>query len=339
MKKNGIIETKAYARAGLIGNPSDGFGGKTISFPIKNYQATVHLWESPTFHIVPGEEDRFEFSSDHDFLNYVNRNGYYGGLRLIAAAIKVFDDYCKEKDVSLNPRNYSIQYSTTIPRQKGLSGSSAIITATIRALMEYHQVDIPKEKQPNIILSAEKKELGIAAGLQDRVVQVYEDLVYMDFSNVKDTLRDQGRYIVLDKNKLPPVFVAYINDGSEESGKVHNRVTELFAEGDRTIVYAMRHFAELTEKAKAVIEYDGYGDRKWQELGKLMDLNFDTRRSIYNLRASDIEMIQIARDIGAHAKFAGSSGAAVGTYRDQAMFDELNEAYNKHDITLIKPEY
>ena len=27
-----IIQTRAYARAGLIGNPSDGYFGKTISF-------------------------------------------------------------------------------------------------------------------------------------------------------------------------------------------------------------------------------------------------------------------------------------------------------------------
>jgi hypothetical protein len=34
------------------------------------------------------------------------------------------------------------------------------------------ETDIPKEKQPNFVLSVEKGELGINAGLQDRVIQV-----------------------------------------------------------------------------------------------------------------------------------------------------------------------
>jgi len=39
-----IITTHAYARAGLVGNPSDGYFGKTIAFSIRNIKATVHLW-------------------------------------------------------------------------------------------------------------------------------------------------------------------------------------------------------------------------------------------------------------------------------------------------------
>ena len=32
-----IVETTAYARAGLLGNPSDGFFGKTLSVTLKNF--------------------------------------------------------------------------------------------------------------------------------------------------------------------------------------------------------------------------------------------------------------------------------------------------------------
>lgn len=46
--------------------------------------------------------------------------------------------------------------------------------------MEHYQVTdkLPKEELPGLILSAET-ELGITAGLQDRVIQVYEGMVYM----------------------------------------------------------------------------------------------------------------------------------------------------------------
>ena len=40
-----IIRKRGYARAGLIGNPSDGYHGKTISLVVRNFFATVILYE------------------------------------------------------------------------------------------------------------------------------------------------------------------------------------------------------------------------------------------------------------------------------------------------------
>ena len=52
-----IIETRAFARAGLLGNPSDGYFGKTISVIIKNFGARVTMYESPELIIEEQEED------------------------------------------------------------------------------------------------------------------------------------------------------------------------------------------------------------------------------------------------------------------------------------------
>ena len=53
-----IIESRAYARAGLLGNPSDGYFGKTIYIIIKNFGAIVSLYESPELVIEEQEIDR-----------------------------------------------------------------------------------------------------------------------------------------------------------------------------------------------------------------------------------------------------------------------------------------
>ena len=53
-----IIETRAYARAGLLGNPSDGYFGKTISIIVRNFGAVVTLYESPT--LVIEEQERIQ---------------------------------------------------------------------------------------------------------------------------------------------------------------------------------------------------------------------------------------------------------------------------------------
>jgi glucuronokinase len=71
-------------------------------------------------------------------------------------------------------RNFTLKYDTNIPRQVGLAGSSAIVTATMKCLMQFFNLteyDMPKEIQPQFILDVEKEELFINAGLQDRVVQ------------------------------------------------------------------------------------------------------------------------------------------------------------------------
>src|SRR5262249_56752092 len=76
-----IITTHAYARAGLVGNPSDGYFGKTISFVVRNFKATVRLWESPHFEIVPTHGDYARFDNVNQFVRDVRLHGYYGGLR------------------------------------------------------------------------------------------------------------------------------------------------------------------------------------------------------------------------------------------------------------------
>jgi glucuronokinase len=57
-----------------------------------------------------------------------------------------------------------------------------------------------------------------------------------------------------------------------------------------------------------------------------MDENFEIRRSIMDLAPGHVRMVETARRAGASAKFAGSGGAIVGCYRDDAMFDALHES-------------
>lgn len=148
-----IIEEKAYPRVGLIGNPSDGYFGKTISFAFRNFCAKVVLYETPELEILPNSKDASVFSSVQELTNDVYMHGYYGGIRLLKATIKKFYDYCRDNDIELHNRNFTIRYESNIPHGVGLAGSSAIITACLRALMTFYGVSIPKYTQANLILS------------------------------------------------------------------------------------------------------------------------------------------------------------------------------------------
>ena len=116
-----IITNNGYARVGLLGNPSDGYHGKTISCTIRNFRAQVMLWESPALRIQAHPRyDPVEFKNLADLETVANRDGYYGGLRLLFATCKKFKEYCSSLGIRLPARNFTIKYETDIPRQVGL---------------------------------------------------------------------------------------------------------------------------------------------------------------------------------------------------------------------------
>jgi glucuronokinase len=328
-----LLRRRAYARAGLVGNPSDGYHGKTISVIVRNYHAEVVLYEWDKVELVQTEKDETSFASIHDLARDVKLHGYYGGMRLLKATIKKFVDYCRDQKLQLHGRNFSLRYQSTIPRQVGMAGSSAIIVATLRCLMDFYQVAIPLEVQPSLARSVETMELGIAAGLQDRVIQVYEGVMYMDFGRMQ-TLQgfECGMYERLDPALLPPLYVAYNTEVSEPTEVFHSDIRGRFLRGEPVVVEAMQHFASLAAQAReAVLSHDS------ERLGRLMNENFDTRRSIYQLPADQIRMVEVARSTGASAKFAGSGGAIIGTCPDEKTFQDLQTRLGGIGCRVIRP--
>ena len=212
---------------------------------------------------------------------------------------------------------------------------SAIIVATLRALMEYYDVQIPRHVQPSLVLSVEADELGISAGLQDRVIQVLEGAVYMDFSTAvmqSEMGLEYGSYLPLDPAFLERIYVAYCTDVGEPTEVFHNNLRLRYNRDEPDVVQAMESFAEL-----AVAGREALGQGDLEELGRLMDQNFDLRSRICELPASQVEMVERAREVGAAAKFAGSGGAIVGVYRDQVMFEQLQAVLGDLNCKVFRP--
>ncbi len=327
-----IIKTKAFSRGGLIGNPSDGYFGKTIAFTFSNFCAEVTLYESPELEIIPTRRDHSVFNGIDDLVNDVSSFGYYGGIRLLKAAIKRFHDYTRKNGIQLHDKNFTIRYKSDIPHLVGLAGSSAIITACFRALSAFYGITIPKVELPNLILSVEKKELGISAGLQDRVAQAYEGLVYMDFNKERMEKSGHGIYRNLDIDSLPNLYVAYRADLSEGSEVFHSDMRERFERKDPEILDAIAFWAELTNQVA-----DSLQNGQQDKIGALLNANFDRRAEVSIISDGNIKMIQTARSVGASAKFTGSGGAIVGTYDDDKMYQALLDKFSQLNIKIIKP--
>uniref|UniRef100_A0A3Q3CAE2 Glucuronokinase with putative uridyl pyrophosphorylase n=1 Tax=Haplochromis burtoni TaxID=8153 RepID=A0A3Q3CAE2_HAPBU len=327
------ITCRSYARVGLMGNPSDGFNGKTIAMTIANFWAEVTLLETQTLVLVPHPlNDPTEFGSLQDLFCISRKEGYLGGLRLLQATCKKFYQFCSKQGIALTKQNFTLKYDTNIPRQVvriPSDTSDAIVSATLKCLMKFYNItdnDLPKPIRANFILDVETDELSITAGLQDRVVQVYEGLVYMDFSKELMEEHGFGAYIPMDMSELPPFWLAYLSDPSD-SGRIHSNIRQRWLSGELLVIEAMRRFAELTDQARTA-----FRDKDWSRLVQLMDQNFELRRSIYTddcLGPGNLKMVELARQFGSAVKLPGSGGAVVGLCLDQARLVEMRRAFQE----------
>ncbi len=337
------LEVQVHARAGLLGNPSDGYYGKTLSCLVGNFKARVTLEERAYLSLQPHPQfDPLEFQNITELGKTYGQQGYYGGLRLLQAACKKFYDACTQRGITLDGPNFALTYDTDIPRQVGLSGSSALVIATLRALLCWYGVmdRFTQAQLPTIALETEQEELGITAGMQDRVIQTYGGLMYMDFDRAVMAARGYGRYERLETILLPPLYLAYVLHPSD-SGKIHSDVRRRWHDGDPEVVQAMQTFAGFADTGRAALERGDVG-----AFSTLFDEAFALRRTIFGdpvLGPDNLRMVELARAHGLPATTCGSGGAIVGVMGDEpqnAAFADALAAEGYHFLRLaVGPAY
>jgi glucuronokinase len=165
------------------------------------------------------------------------------------------------------------------------------------------------------------------------VAQAYEAPVYMDFDKQIMQNNGYGYYETFPGDLLPNLYIAFRAELSEGSEVVHNDLRQRYDAGEKVVKDAMERFAELTSSAYELLKNGG-----WEEMGELMNENFDLRRSISHIHEKNLEMVELARSVGASAKFTGSGGAIIGTYRDHHMYEELSAKFESFRIKILKPE-
>lgn len=321
----GVSRASVPARSALVGNPSDGFGGATIAFTLDELDATIQA--EPALGVeLEADGERLEFANIAELAAAAADRGYPDGgpLALLMAATR---RYAQRTD-GLDDRGVRLAVvRSDIPPGVGLAGSSAIVIGALRVLGELFGNEIPRDDLPTFALACETEELGIPAGLQDRVVQTYGGLVFMDFD---PDLPGWGRHEPLDRELLPSLFVAWLAGDETDSGEIHRAAHERFEAGDEVVAATMGEIAALAERALTPLTL---GDSAG--LGVLLDENFDLRRRIYDLDRSHVELIETARRLGAPANYTGSGGAIVGLFRDEEHLAELRKELDALGCELL----
>ena len=177
----------------------------------------------------------------------------------------------------------------------------------MRALMQFYQAQIPQEILPSLALSAEVDELGISAGLQDRVIQTYEGCMFMDFNKDMIKAKGYGFYERIDAALLPRLYIAYKTELSKVSGAVHNDVRSRFEKGDKLVINTLKKIASLAEEGKKALY-----DKNMKKFFELINTNFDLRCKIMNISDSNMELINTARNAARHRHSAAQAGRLSG---------------------------
>lgn len=307
--KGEVAVGSALPRLGLLGNPSDGYRGKTISVLVEGTgMAEVTALSSDEVTFIPNDDDDLlSFRTTADLQRRVDSCGYNGALRLVQAATKKFLDKLPRE----RHEGFRMAYHTTIPRMVGLAGSSALIYATLRCLcrlfgVEESEIGMAKE-WPKMVLQVEVEQLGIVGGLQDRVVQQFGGLLSMDFKSEEVVMR------FLDENKLPDLYIAYPRDdiGGSSSSTVHQSLRKRWEEGEEKAVKGMQELAKIAEQGASL--WDQVTVNR-AALADLMACNVELRKYLIGEKHIDratLSMIRLARMLGMAPKFAGSGGCVV----------------------------
>lgn len=321
----------AYARAGLLGNPSDGYGGKAMAICLSDFRAQVYLEtdaglpvrgslaRESVVRILLGLKDDFSAADRED------------GSCLLKAALHRFSQVLPDQ-VRRDQQNplfqFSLRFETDIPRQVGLAGSSAIVIAGLRALDEWFATGLSQQAIASLALAAETEDLEIAAGPMDRIVQAHEGMVVMDLGRPGDLSSHHS----MDAECLPALFLVWDPQGGQPSDEAHQDLKRRWQRGDPDVKLAVEAFRDLVDEGLRLLErrnFDGFRDA--------MDRNFDLREKIFHVGERDKEMVALARRYGAGAKLCGSGGAVIGLPRSESDFTFLERKYLEAGYRFLRP--
>ena len=325
------------ARIGILGNPSDGYNGQCISSLARNWRASS---------ILTPHENRWDFSIDiscgDEKLEYKSLANLAenppdlsqdGLSRLVLGALIHFQEECVASGLAIEASGFQLNLDTNIPRQVGLAGSSAVITAVIRCLLTHHGLGtaLPPHAVADMVLKVETDRLNIHGGLQDRLPQAYNQMLHMDFREELMVGRGWGAYSHLDESLLPKMWLAHGGTGIE-SGKIHADLPKRWAEQEPVMVRVINELAWCAHRGKEALVA---GDTAALEIE--INRNFDLRTELFGEEAlgENLDMVRLAREMGSCAKQPGSGGAIIGIVPDDEFMERAAPAFAEHGWELV----
>ncbi len=279
----------APGRAGIIGNPTDMYGGAVLSCSVP-MRARVTLTANA----------RLSLQTNGQTCAIAGR----ADLRPRGDA---FDVARAVLDYLRLPRlECHIHYESDIPERSGMAGSTALVVALLQALLAW------RGEYPSPYQLAERARyielnyLKVVCGYQDAYMCTFGGLNYMDFRGKQFYRQAEAELFATVEQMAPfipqlPFVLAFTGVRHASSG-VHKPLRERWLEGDPVVVEGYRRIAELALTGKKALLM---GD--WPLLGRVMNDNHAIQRALGGSGESNERLIAAALEAGAPgAKLAGA---------------------------------
>ncbi len=283
----------APGRAGIIGNPTDMYGGSVISCSTRERAAVL---------IEPADGLSFEVAGLRHGVKTPDDLRLDGGYFDVAKAVIDF--------LNLADARFSLRWACNVPFAAGLSSSAAMIVAILNAVLAY------LGRSQHLFLRAEmarhiELHYMVLCGYQDAYMCTFGGLNYMDFRQ-KQFYRAFGDEPYATMEPLAPYldpfpFVLGHTGIQRSSGTVHRPIRDRWLEGDREVVRSYLRIAHLARMGKRA-----FLSKDWEQLGELMVENHEIQRDLGGSGPENDRLIETALAAGAlGAKLAGAGGGGT----------------------------
>ena len=284
----------APGRAGIIGNPTDMYGGAVISCTV-GMRAHVHV-QSDSELVLETNGEVCPIVTREDLRPQGDR--FDVGRAVI--------DY-----LHLPPRGCRIRYRSEIPMRSGMAGSTALVVAMLQALHAWRARPLDSYRLAERARTIELNHLKVVCGYQDAYMCAFGGLNYMDFRG-KHFYRSEEAEVFATVEPLEsyvsalPFMLAHTGV-RHDSGGVHRPIRERWLEGETRVVEAYERITEIARAGKKALLL-----QDWKTLGSLMNENHALQRDLGGSGEANERLIAAAVAVGAPgAKLAGAGGGGT----------------------------
>ncbi|MCS6776256.1 MAG: hypothetical protein RMJ43_07890 [Chloroherpetonaceae bacterium] len=291
------IVASAPGRCGIVGNPSDMYGGNVLSCTVRE-RATCRLDTDTDVMWVANAGERAELRRAED-------------LTLRGDTLDVARAALQWYRIDPATTRFSLTLETQIPMRAGLAGSTALLATIVGVLDAYLERQAHPYAQAEETRKIEARVMGIVCGLQDQHMAIFGGLNFMNFAG-KEMLEQRDDEPLATVEPLqdvvgtPPLLLAHTGM-QHDSSSVHRSPRERWLAGEPLV---RRHYARIAELAvrgkRALVE------RNWPLLGALMNENHALVAELGGSGPANDRLIEAARAAGAWgAKLAGAGGGGT----------------------------
>lgn len=308
-----MVHVSAPGRGGIIGNPSDMYGGSVVSCTVGE-RAEALVSPSPRlifdiyghFQVVESETD-LDYNPDLHYLDVAKAVWRY--LRRSRFA----------EEGRLNPdATFHVRAGSNIPLQAGCAGSTAILMCILGGVLAHFEVELSKYAFAELARDIECHELKVTCGYQDQYMIAFGGLNAVDMRG-KENHESGPRSPYATVEPLAPhvprlPFVLANTGVQRHSGQYHAEPRQAWESGDPRRRAGFERIGELGRLGKRALL-----DADWAWLGELMNENCEIVRDTIGCGEANERLIAAALEngaLGAKLSGAGRGGTIIALHED-----------------------